>query len=103
MRTSGDDNFTDRILAVMMSSLSHSDSVMCQLPALGEDGHTQEDDMNARRLELAQTLLPRLDIPIVRIVDHHLPSLDREEVPNLILELRLYPLPQRIRLFRSCS
>ena len=61
---------------------------------------TEKDDMHAPRLKLLQTLRPRLDIPIVRVVYHHLATLDREEVQNLILELGLYPSAQCDRLFR---
>jgi hypothetical protein len=47
--------------------------------------------MHAPTLKLVQALLPRLDVPIVRVVYHNLSALDSEEVPYLVLDLALDP------------
>ena len=57
--------------------------------------------MHTLRLKLLETLPPRLDIPVVRVVNHHLSTLYREEVQDLVLKLGLDPSTQFDRLFRS--
>lgn len=62
---------------------------------------TKENDVNALTLKLLHALLPRLDVPVVRIVDDDLPSLDCEEVPDLVLYLGLDAPPEGVGCFGS--
>ncbi len=47
--------------------------------------------MNPFLIKHLQTLPPSLDIPIIRIVNHDLSTLNREEIPDLFLEFGFYP------------
>lgn len=65
------------------------------------DPLTKENNVHAFTLKLLHTLLPRLDIPIVRIVNDDLTSLHREEIPDLVLYLGLYATPEGVGRFGS--
>jgi hypothetical protein len=62
---------------------------------------TKKNDVHALTLKLLHALLPRLDVPVVRIVDDDLTSLDCEEVPDLVLYLGLYAPPEGVGRFGS--
>lgn len=64
---------------------------------------TQEDDVHPSRLELLQQILPARLVTIVGVVDDDLPTLTREEIPDLVLYPVFYPFPERLGLFRFLS
>lgn len=54
--------------------------------------------MHTPRLKLVIQFLPASPIPIIRIINNHLPTLPRKEIPHLILNPILDPPSQRNRL-----
>jgi hypothetical protein len=55
------------------------------------------------RLKLLQQILPARLVTIVGVVDDDLPTLTREEIPDLVLYPVFYPFPERLGLFRFLS
>lgn len=70
------------------------------LVRLEKRGRTKEDNMYPSLLKPVPRLLPRLHIPIIRIIDDDLPSLDLEVVPDLFFQIQLDLAPKRIRFVR---